>query len=306
MKSGCAEHPKTKELQRLMQAPLYRVIGVLEALWYMTTHYADDGHIMRLGAGKIESWMEWDGAPGELIKWLQWTGFIDDDGHVHDWLEHCPKYVADRLRKRVSRTGDVTKSRSLSATCPQMSAAVRKSPQMSPPTESGPTEPGPTQPNPTESVPDPVAPGLALHRVGSQPAGSVAGSDTGAVFSEPDSGDGSESESEGRYALPNAAWQRAKRAITEHRDAEGIEDFAHAVVMVLKPDSASESDYADARAFGRSLCRGDGARALVARMFDAFNDAKATVEQSGGWGAWRNRMTERFGAWSSRKQRKPA
>ena len=134
---------------------------------------------------------------------------------------------------------------------------------------------------------------------------SLPGSESGSDAAQSSFGDGSDSES-GQFRMAAAAWQACQGHLRAGRDAEAITDFAHACVLVLKPEDASEADYKDVRALGRHLCRGDGARALRERMFRAFNDAKATVEQGGMYGAWRNRMASEFGNWSRGKRREGA
>lgn len=132
------------------------------------------------------------------------------------------------------------------------------------------------------------------------------GSESSSDFSSEGLGDGSESEGNGRFGMAAAAWLACQGHLRAGKDSEAVEDFAHACVLVLKPDDPSEADYRDARALGRHLCRGDGAEHLRGRMFRAFNEAKATVERGGMYGAWRNRMVDEFGQWSRRRERTTA
>lgn len=159
MKSGCPEHPKFKRLAKLLGSPpTYHVAGILECLWYMTANFADDGNISKVGVDSFEAWMGWGGEAGELWSTLIASGFLNDDGTVHDWYDHCPKYVHDRRSKRAKRgtlSQTVGECRNLSpnvADATRITANVVAYPTQPNPTESNPTQPNQIKPPPAAAV----------------------------------------------------------------------------------------------------------------------------------------------------------
>ncbi len=103
MKTGTLDKIKFDVLKKLLGLPRYQVIGVLEALWYMTATNAQDGAIGRYSNLEIASWIEWSGNEDALIGALVTSKFLDrSDTHrlvVHDWAEHCPMHVKANLSK---------------------------------------------------------------------------------------------------------------------------------------------------------------------------------------------------------------
>jgi hypothetical protein len=161
MKVGTENHLKTKRLKRLLGKPCYAVVGLLESLWLLTISSADEGDVGRFSNEEIADAIEWDGDADALIDALITAGWLDRDDErrlvVHDWLDHCPKYIKDRLRQR--------RHRSPSPTARDEQADERP---LSPPPCDTEREPRPksplTQPNPTQPIPttptmrrDPVA-----------------------------------------------------------------------------------------------------------------------------------------------------
>jgi hypothetical protein len=148
-------------LKRLLGKPCYAVVGLLESLWLLTISSADEGDVGRFSNEEIADAIEWDGDADALIDALITAGWLDRDDErrlvVHDWLDHCPKYIKDRLRQR--------RHRSPSPTARDEQADERP---LSPPPCDTEREPRPksplTQPNPTQPIPttptmrrDPVA-----------------------------------------------------------------------------------------------------------------------------------------------------
>jgi len=117
MKVCCPNHAKTKHLQAELSIRLGRpfrlweAIGVVESLFQFACNSADDGRIGRYNNDVIAFWFEWfpEGEAGsqDLIDALIEVGYVeetdDDRLLIHDWTDHAPKYIQDRLRKRKSR-----------------------------------------------------------------------------------------------------------------------------------------------------------------------------------------------------------
>jgi predicted outer membrane lipoprotein len=115
VKAGTQNHVKVKRLKRLLGIPLYRAVGILETLWLLCTDCCDEGNIGKFSHEEIADYLEWDGQPSELIAGLAGAGWIDADPErgliVHDWLEHCPEFIRDRVRKREARRNQTTYER---------------------------------------------------------------------------------------------------------------------------------------------------------------------------------------------------
>lgn len=146
MKVCCPNHAKTKHLQRVLSMRLKRpfrlweAIGIVECLFQFAANSADDGRVGRYDNDVIACWFEWfpdeNADHHDLIGALVEVGYLDEiDGNdrleVHDWTDHAPKYIQDRLSKRKSR-----KLSKLVETCPELSEEIAINP----------TKPNPTKP----------------------------------------------------------------------------------------------------------------------------------------------------------------
>ena len=106
------DHPKTRALAKLWGCHPYTAVGFLVKLWGYCLEYQDDGNV--------------DGRPADVLddlaapciatsigtmptvrEALLKSGFINDDGRLHDWDEYAGALVErrrkDRRRKQLSR-----------------------------------------------------------------------------------------------------------------------------------------------------------------------------------------------------------
>ncbi len=161
MKAGTHNHVKMKRLKRLLAIPLYRAVGILETLWQLCIECCDEGNVGKFTDAELADYLEWEGDPSELIRSLTDAGWLDTDGSgrpsIHGWLEHCPEFIWDRIRKREARAVKSAKRdapvRTETTYDLQEPDADRTIPDKS---ENVPSIPNPTQPNPTN--PDPTNP----------------------------------------------------------------------------------------------------------------------------------------------------
>jgi hypothetical protein len=97
------DHPKFADLKSKLGLPKGASLGWLEALWHFTGRFTPQGNIGKYTDQAIEAWVEWDGAPGELVAALIETGWLDKDcDHrilVHDWREHADKATKNALSR---------------------------------------------------------------------------------------------------------------------------------------------------------------------------------------------------------------
>jgi len=131
--------------------PQYAVIGVLEALWIMAMHSAQDGALGRYSNEDIAATIEWAGDADELITILIETGWLDTDAiHrliVHDWSSHCPNFIRGGLVRAGKKFAKV-------ATTPEIVPIATTSKDI----PLTPLVPNITKPNLTK--PDPIDPKL--------------------------------------------------------------------------------------------------------------------------------------------------
>lgn len=165
MKAGTLNHLKLKRLKRLLGKPLYQVAGILESLWQVTIEVAwEYGQIGKYSDEEIADAIEWDGDAAVLIKSLLDAELLDEsDEHrlvVHDWHDHCPEYLKDRLRKQKAR--GQRKQRTYDEKTPDIPERVREfsentghAPECPVYTNPNQSKPIPTNPktNPTNSAP---------------------------------------------------------------------------------------------------------------------------------------------------------
>jgi len=144
MKVGAKDHVKVKRLKRKLGIPLYQAVGILETLYQVAASSADDGGIGRYCNEDIAIELEWEGDPDQLIQALVGSGLVDDCSTnrltVHDWLDHAPDFIKDRLRKR---TGNSDASRNSGGN----SDSDRNSPGDSALTNANQTKPNQLKPN---------------------------------------------------------------------------------------------------------------------------------------------------------------
>jgi hypothetical protein len=97
-------HPKFVRLKGLLGCGMREALGTLEGLWHFCAKFTPRGDIGKYSDPEIESWLEWNGAPGALVAALLEARWVDlDPEHrlvVHDWEQHADDYVHTELAKR--------------------------------------------------------------------------------------------------------------------------------------------------------------------------------------------------------------
>jgi hypothetical protein len=156
MKAGTQNHLKVKRLMRLLNAPMYRAVGILETLWLLCQDCCDEGNIGKYTDDEIADYLGWDGpqTASELVRALSDSGWTDPDDEerlvVHDWLEHAPEYIRERVRKRIARGGKARKQKTYAQSKPDK---VGQTPDQPPfvPSIPNQSQPNPTQPGQTNT-----------------------------------------------------------------------------------------------------------------------------------------------------------
>ncbi len=157
MKLGTTSHPKFRRLQKLLKLPQYAVTGLLEMLWSIASQYADDGDISRFCSQEIADYCDWDGDADTLVDALVTCRWLDRDSttnglSIHDWEDHRPNYIADRIRKRETKSEKPCDSSTSFQEVPGVSEPFQEVPGKSPP------NPTVTQPNHSQTKPNHAQP----------------------------------------------------------------------------------------------------------------------------------------------------
>lgn len=120
------EHPKFARLKSTLKLPKGGALGWLEAMWHFAGKFTPHGNIGKYADAEIEAWVEWCGEPGELVRALVDSGWVDASTQhrliVHDWHIH-----ADNATKlAVKRSGKPFVSDSVSTVSPRCSDKVEE------------------------------------------------------------------------------------------------------------------------------------------------------------------------------------
>jgi len=87
------DHPKLLLLCTKTGWNLEEAIGNLHRLWWWTLKYAEDGDLSRYDVSQPLGRLNCKLSPIELYKVLQETGFIEESGLIHDWLDYAGRYL---------------------------------------------------------------------------------------------------------------------------------------------------------------------------------------------------------------------
>lgn len=144
MKLGTTTHPKFCRLMRRLSLSKFSTVGVLESLWMMAAQFTDDGDLTRFDAEDIAAYIDWPDEPQRLIDALVECGWLDQSDHqlmVHDFADHAPHFVSERLRKREQRAAKRAKTTDCPRTVPDSPGTASKSPVLSDLVKSSPAQP---------------------------------------------------------------------------------------------------------------------------------------------------------------------
>ena len=167
MKTGTITHPKFRRLQKKLKLPTYAVAGLLELVWMLTTQFAaEDGDLTRFSAQEIGDYCDYEGDADSLVDALVETKWLDRDAdslRVHDWVDHRPSFIEDRIRIRESRRKP-NDSEGCSETVRSGSRTLannRPLPSQAKPSQANSSPTQPNQAKPSQTKPD-EAPASAL------------------------------------------------------------------------------------------------------------------------------------------------
>lgn len=103
MKRETFRHPKILDLASRLQCSRPEAIGYLTLLWDFTAEYAIQGDIGKHADGAITRACDYQGNPETFIQALIDSRWLDIDPDyrllVHDWAEHCERWVKLKIQK---------------------------------------------------------------------------------------------------------------------------------------------------------------------------------------------------------------
>lgn len=145
-------HPKLLRLAGRLRIHPAQAAGHLTFLWLWTLDYAPTGDLSAFGPAEISAAACFPGDAEQFHRSLMETGWLDEDGQVHDWMEYAgcliQQRAKDKERKRKSR-GTKSPEDDQPPSSGNPNAVQRTSGGH--PSDGGRTAdvPNPTQPNPT-------------------------------------------------------------------------------------------------------------------------------------------------------------
>ena len=232
MKAGTQNHLKTKRLMRLLGLPLYRAVGILETLWLLCIDCCDEGNVGKFSDDEIADYFGWEGKPSALVCGLAESGWLDqDEGEryvVHDWLEHAPEFIRERVRKRVARGAKAKKQTTYVRSEPDNFGQDR--------TEAGPAEASPTLSEVVPSIPIQ----FNSNPTNSNPTNTSADAEGATVGSEPFSDDASTPKPRPAYSQAFETWYAAYPRHRQKQDAAAA--FGRAIPKIARSRALSAAD----------------------------------------------------------------
>lgn len=91
-------HPKVLRLAGKLHIHPAQVIGHLAYLWWWSLDYVPNGDLSASSSTEIASAATWPGDADKFLAALKVTGWIDEDGMIHDWMEYAGRLVEERRK----------------------------------------------------------------------------------------------------------------------------------------------------------------------------------------------------------------
>lgn len=112
--------PKIRLLAARLGVPFPQAVGMCGMLWNFTADHAPRGDVGKHGDFEIAVALEWTGDPSSLIEALVVTRLLDRHQSfrllIHDWEDHCPRYVHGNLARKGLAVIDTKAERTTEAT----------------------------------------------------------------------------------------------------------------------------------------------------------------------------------------------
>lgn len=100
-------HKKTIALAKELNVRRNEAWGALTTLWPWALNHAQDGRLGHLTDKEVAAAAGWHGNAAKFVVALNKTGWLDDDGSLHDWHDYAGRLIEQRLadleKKRLDR-----------------------------------------------------------------------------------------------------------------------------------------------------------------------------------------------------------
>jgi len=107
-------HPKLARLAARLKITRPQAAGHLTFLWLWAIDYVPDGNLSAMESAEVAAAAEWPKETDAFLQALKDSGWIDNDGTIHDWSDYGGKLSAvreaDRLRKNGGKAKDIRRN----------------------------------------------------------------------------------------------------------------------------------------------------------------------------------------------------
>lgn len=93
-------HPKLARLANRLRIPRAQAAGHLTFLWLWALDYCPTGNLSALEPAEISAAADFGGDAELFAKSLRESGWIDEDGCIHDWHEYAGRLVDERIQSK--------------------------------------------------------------------------------------------------------------------------------------------------------------------------------------------------------------
>lgn len=142
MKRETLRHPKTFDLAARLNCRRPEALGYLRLLWDFTADVAPRGDVGKHPDGAIAGACDWPGKADEFVAALVASRWIDlDPTHrllIHDWRDHCERWVKLKLERLGLAFAEPTTERSIEATTEPSHSRDQTNPTLTKPTQTNP------------------------------------------------------------------------------------------------------------------------------------------------------------------------
>lgn len=93
-------HPKLLRLSAQLRINRAQAVGHLQYLWWWALDYSSGGDLSAFAATEISAASHWPTDPEPYLQALKECGWIDKDGHLHDWEDYAGRLIERKDKQR--------------------------------------------------------------------------------------------------------------------------------------------------------------------------------------------------------------
>lgn len=102
MKIGTPSHPKMTRFMHRLKLRRWGAVGLIESLLHFTQQFAPNGDLTKYSPEELAEALGWAREPELLFEALvhcKWLDLKDGKTLVHDWSQHCDRYVHNKMAR---------------------------------------------------------------------------------------------------------------------------------------------------------------------------------------------------------------